>query len=225
MNTFAARMQALVRERLGTAEAWAERLGKSGGYVRTIMSRAKDDPDYRPPAAMMAALAATAGVSEAWLNTGEGEMGAAGQAAHYSASQPKPLVLGELHGPDGVAGALQQTYRMISSAVGASAKKPDTALPLIRLLLVAWRDSGTEPEDFEAVAHIIGDNAATLAASGAADDVRTKVFTRWLLAAKKIREEGKAVTLDAIAFEAYRPEPRAESEASPADEGGHRSSA
>jgi len=177
MESFADRVQWVISERVGTAEEWATRIGKSGGYVRTMLSRAKAD-DSRPPAEVLRQLADAAEVDLAWLDKGIGTRPASAprqQPARARASRPTP----------------------------ANGTPLDTANPLLRALLLAWRGSDCDPEDYEALASIIRGGAGQLAAT--TDDQASAILTRWLGIARRLRLAGKPVTFETLAYEGMRP--------------------
>ena len=177
METFADRVQWVAREIVGTAEQWADRVGKSGGYVRTILSRAKDDAAYRPPPDALRELATAAGIDSRWLDTGEGSRPSSPSTRPPSRSRPRPTP------PAGV--------------------PHDGSNPLMRGLLIAWKHSSCDPEDYEALEKVLRGGAAQLDAS--TDDQVAEVLVRWLGIARRLRLAGKPVTFATLAYEGVRP--------------------
>ena len=83
----------------------------------------------------------------------------------------------------------------------------DGAVPsLTRALLTAWRASGAEPEDFQALDAVCRRGAPMLRALP--DEEAVTVMRTWLAAARRLRLAGKPVTFETLAWElgSHRPD-------------------
>ena len=180
MERFVDRAAWVIAHRVGTAEEWAQRMGRSGSYVRVLLSRARD-ADALPAPDVLRTLAEAAGVDPEWLASGTGP------TPHAAPAHPRATV-GRPRAP---------------RPTPPGGTPIDATNPLLRSLLLAWRSSDCEPEDYEALASLIRGGAAQLAAS--TDDQAAEVLARWLQLARRLRLAGKPVTFESLAYEGMRP--------------------
>ena len=165
----AERMEWVLRERGLSHRKWAEAAGLSERYVSVTLHRARKDPDFRPDYLTMRKLADAAEVSIQWLAEGAGEPPRGSAKAPAAAPPPKET-------------------RVVRDDL------PDA----LRALLVAYRGSDAEPEDFESLYRIVRDGRPMVAPG--ADVNMVEVMARWLDAARAVRLAGQPVNLETIAW-------------------------
>lgn len=170
MKTLADRLRWVLEQRSWTQEAWSRAAGLSANYLATTLYRARRDKDYRPDFNTMKALAGAAEVDVMWLAEGTGEPRA-------TTAPPRP-------------------QESPLAPAGVRVVKGDLSAPL-RALLVAYRQSDVDPEDFEAVHQLVREGHGMMAGEEAG---LVAGMLAWLRAARRLRKEGQPVNFETLAW-------------------------
>jgi hypothetical protein len=89
-STFASRLEELIAA-AGSASKLALAAGLSAGYLGTLKTRMRVNPDARPDESAMEALARAGGVSYEWLRKGTGERASQAHEVHAGPTDTEPF--------------------------------------------------------------------------------------------------------------------------------------